>query len=72
MATGKRRRIRFPADLPARRAGDAWWAEIGGRDLRLSNLDKEYWPGEGITKGDRSATTTTSPSCSSPTCTTGR
>jgi bifunctional non-homologous end joining protein LigD len=52
MATGKRRRIRFPADLPARRAGDAWWAEIEGRELRLSNLDKEYWPGEGITKGD--------------------
>jgi bifunctional non-homologous end joining protein LigD len=24
----------------------------GKRTLRLSNLDKEFWPGEGITKGD--------------------
>jgi bifunctional non-homologous end joining protein LigD len=53
MATGRRRRrIRFPAELPARRDGDAWRAEVDGRVLRLSNLTKEYWPGEGITKGD--------------------
>jgi bifunctional non-homologous end joining protein LigD len=52
MASGRRGRIRFPAELPARRAGDAWRAEIAGRELRLSNLTKEYWPGEGITKGD--------------------
>jgi bifunctional non-homologous end joining protein LigD len=53
MATGKRRRrIPFPAELPASRDGDAWRAEVDGRVLRLSNLTKEYWPGEGITKGD--------------------
>jgi bifunctional non-homologous end joining protein LigD len=53
MAAGKRQgHIPFPAELPAGRDGDAWRAEVGGRVLRLSNLDKEYWPGEGITKGD--------------------
>ena len=52
MATGKGRQIPFPAELPVSRDGDAWRAEIDGRVLRLSNLTKEYWPGEGITKGD--------------------
>jgi bifunctional non-homologous end joining protein LigD len=53
MAADKgRQRIPFPAELPTVRDGDAWRAEVDGRVLRLSNLAKEYWPGEGITKGD--------------------
>jgi DNA ligase D-like protein (predicted ligase)/DNA ligase D-like protein (predicted polymerase)/DNA ligase D-like protein (predicted 3'-phosphoesterase) len=52
LATARRRRLPFPSALPASRAGDAWRLESGGRELRLSNLDKVYWPGEGITKGD--------------------
>jgi bifunctional non-homologous end joining protein LigD len=31
---------------------DAWFTEIEGRELRLSNLDKVFWPQEGYTKGD--------------------
>ena len=67
MATGKRRPPPFPSALPAQRAspeareapppeareaGTAWRVEVEGRELRLSNLNKVYWPGEGITKGD--------------------
>src|SRR4051812_33657010 len=42
----------LPMALPAERRGDAWWATVDGRELRLSNLDKAFWPDEGITKGD--------------------
>jgi len=46
----------FTLDLPrpidARRDGDAWWFEVAGRELRLSNLNKTFWPDEGYTKGD--------------------
>jgi len=60
VATGKRRPPPFPSALPATRAsspearaaGNAWRVEAEGRELRLSNLNKVYWPGEGITKGD--------------------
>ena len=52
MATGKRRRLPFPTPLPAARAGDAWRLEVDGRELRVSNLNKVYWPDDGITKGD--------------------
>jgi DNA ligase D-like protein (predicted ligase)/DNA ligase D-like protein (predicted polymerase)/DNA ligase D-like protein (predicted 3'-phosphoesterase) len=52
MATVRRRRLRFPTPLPARRAGEAWLLRAGGRELRVSNLDKPYWPDDGITKGD--------------------
>jgi bifunctional non-homologous end joining protein LigD len=52
LARAKRRRLPFPSPLPARRAGDAWRLEVDGRDLRVSNLDKVYWPDDGITKGD--------------------
>jgi bifunctional non-homologous end joining protein LigD len=52
MPTGKRRRLPFPTPLPARRAGEAWLLEAAGRELRLSNLNKLYWPEGGITKGD--------------------
>src|SRR3989454_6960527 len=44
--------VEFPHALDARRDGDAWWFEIDGRELRLSNLDKVFWPDEGYTKGD--------------------
>ena len=42
----------MPVALEATRDGDAWWAEIDGRELRLSNLTKVFWPDEGYTKGD--------------------
>ncbi len=42
----------MPRSLPAERRGEAWWLEVGGRELRLSNLDKVFWPQEGYTKGD--------------------
>ena len=44
--------VEFPHALDARRDGDAWWFEIDGRELRLSNLNKVFWPDEGYTKGD--------------------
>ncbi|HSL11941.1 MAG TPA: non-homologous end-joining DNA ligase, partial [Actinomycetota bacterium] len=53
---GRRRGEAFTVELPtpleARRDGDTWWLEVGDRELRLSNLDKPYWPDEGYTKGD--------------------
>ena len=52
MPSGKHRRLPFPTPLPARRAGEAWLLEAAGRELRLSNLNKLYWPDDGITKGD--------------------
>ena len=52
LGSGKRRHLPFPQPLPARRSGDAWRLEADGRELRLSNLHKVYWPAEGITKGD--------------------
>ncbi|MGZ8603288.1 MAG: non-homologous end-joining DNA ligase [Actinomycetota bacterium] len=44
--------LELPRTLPAERRGDAWWMEADERELRLSNLDKTYWPDEGYTKGD--------------------
>jgi DNA ligase D-like protein (predicted ligase)/DNA ligase D-like protein (predicted polymerase)/DNA ligase D-like protein (predicted 3'-phosphoesterase) len=44
--------VEMPATLEAIRDGDAWWTEIDGRELRLSNLTKIFWPDEGYTKGD--------------------
>ena len=32
--------------------GDAWRLDAGGRELRVSNLDKVYWPEDGFTKRD--------------------
>ena len=52
MPPAKRRHLRFPTPLPATRAGGAWRLEVDGRELRLSNLNKVYWPDDGITKGD--------------------
>ncbi len=50
--TGPAFTVEFPRTLDARRDGDAWWFEVAGRDLRLSNLNKVFWPDEGYTKGD--------------------
>jgi bifunctional non-homologous end joining protein LigD len=44
--------VDVPEPLPAERDGDHWWMEAAGRRLRLSNLDKVFWPKEGYTKGD--------------------
>jgi bifunctional non-homologous end joining protein LigD len=44
--------VEFPLDLPVVRKGDKWVARAGTRELRLSNLDKVYWPEAGYTKGD--------------------
>ena len=44
--------IAFPSPLPVERSGESWAAEVDGREVRLSNLDKVFWPQEGFTKGD--------------------
>ena len=44
--------VEFPKPLPAERDGEHWWMKVDGRELRLSNLDKVFWPEEGYTKGD--------------------
>ncbi len=44
--------VEFPRALPAERRGESWWLEADGRELRLSNLNKVFWPEEGYTKGD--------------------
>ncbi len=44
--------IALPRSLPAEQDGEHWWVESDGRRLRLSNLDKVFWPKEGYTKGD--------------------
>ena len=44
--------VEFPHALPAERRGDSWWMQVDGRELRLSNLNKVFWPDEGYTKGD--------------------
>jgi bifunctional non-homologous end joining protein LigD len=37
---------------PMERREGAWYADIEGRQVRLTNLDKTFWPDEGYTKGD--------------------
>jgi DNA ligase D-like protein (predicted ligase)/DNA ligase D-like protein (predicted polymerase)/DNA ligase D-like protein (predicted 3'-phosphoesterase) len=44
--------VALPNELEARKDGDAWWVEVDGRELRLSNLNKVFWANEGYTKGD--------------------
>ena len=44
--------VEMPAGLPAERSGEQWHIDIDGRVVRLSNLEKVYWPENGYTKGD--------------------
>src|SRR5215813_656961 len=48
--------VEFPMPLPVEReTSEVWWLEASGRKLRLTNLDKIFWPDEGYTKGDLAA-----------------
>ena len=51
-STGPAFTLDLPKPLEARKDGDAWWVEVDGQELRLSNLNKVFWPAEGYTKGD--------------------
>jgi bifunctional non-homologous end joining protein LigD len=44
--------IDFPLEIPTVRRGNHWLARAGSIELRLSNLDKIFWPETGYTKGD--------------------
>ena len=45
--------LSLPHPLEVRKGErDAWWLDLPERELRLSNLDKVFWPEEAITKGD--------------------
>ena len=44
--------IATPRELPVTKQGEHWWFEHGKRRVRLSNLDKVFWPDLGYTKGD--------------------
>lgn len=44
--------VAMPSALSVERREDAWWIELDGRELRLTNLEKVFWPSEGYTKGD--------------------
>jgi DNA ligase D-like protein (predicted ligase)/DNA ligase D-like protein (predicted polymerase)/DNA ligase D-like protein (predicted 3'-phosphoesterase) len=44
--------VEYPKPLPVEQRGEHWWMECDGRELRLSNLPKVFWPVEGYTKGD--------------------
>ncbi|HEX5949785.1 MAG TPA: non-homologous end-joining DNA ligase [Actinomycetota bacterium] len=51
-AAGRAFTVDLPRALAVEKRGDAWWTEVEGRELRLSNLTKVFWPDEGYTKGD--------------------
>lgn len=46
------RTLELPHPFDPEPQGEAWSFEAGGRVLRLSNLNKVFWPEEGWTKGD--------------------
>jgi bifunctional non-homologous end joining protein LigD len=56
MAKGAARGPAFTIDTPRpldfEQRGGYWWTEVAGREVRLSNLDKIFWPAAGYTKGD--------------------
>jgi bifunctional non-homologous end joining protein LigD len=45
-------RARFPATPPLNKRGEHWWFADENHEVRLSNLDKVFFPDDGITKGD--------------------
>ncbi len=56
-SSAERRRSAFTVEFPRpleveKRGRDVWFTQVDGREVRLSNLDKVFWPREGYTKGD--------------------
>jgi len=52
MPPKRRPALKFPRELPVTKRGQHWYADVDGHEVRLSNLDKVYWPDEGYAKGD--------------------
>ncbi|TMK45147.1 MAG: hypothetical protein E6G66_13195, partial [Actinobacteria bacterium] len=50
--TGPPFTVATPRPLPAEREGDHWILEAAGKQVKLTNLPKVYWPEQGYTKGD--------------------
>jgi bifunctional non-homologous end joining protein LigD len=48
----RRPRLTLPKELPVTKRGQHWFVELDGHEVRLSNMDKPYWPDDGYTKGD--------------------
>lgn len=44
--------VEFPGPFAPVRRGQHWYLDAGGQEVKLSNLDKIYWPKAGYTKGD--------------------
>ncbi|MDP9066921.1 MAG: non-homologous end-joining DNA ligase [Actinomycetota bacterium] len=44
--------VQFPVELPTVKRGDHWIARAGDKELKLTNLNKVFWPENGYTKGD--------------------
>lgn len=44
--------VAMPRPLPVEREGEHWRLRDNDRELRLTNLNKIWWPEEGYTKGD--------------------